>query len=514
MLQQEKSAAYWPHPGLVFAALFLLCAVPVSLGTILPLVDYPNHLARMYLLTHLPSSPTLQTFYAIDWHPVPNLAMDAVVPLLSRIVPLVSAGKIFVLLTFLLLAGGAAGLHRVLFGRWTLWPCLAFLLLYNRVLLWGFLNYLFGIGLALCGFAAWVALRERHWAIRIAVGTVFALATYFSHLAAYGVLGLLVVGYEAGALWRRRAQLAECAVALVVAGLPFIPALVVLAGSASALSGQISFGSPWRKLDMPFSIFDNYSRPFDVACFVIAVVGLVVAFRRRWIRLEPSMALPLLLLGLAFLALPSQLFTASGADHRLPLVLALVLVGATSWVEPRPRTERRFLACAGLLFIVRLGVVAANWHASDRDYGEILAAFDGIPVGSRIAVAYPGTAIHAGGTPLVHLPVWAIAEREAFATTLLASPAQQPVVFQPRYRELADLLPPARLWNAFRGGAPLDAPQRAALERCDFVIFTDAKPFRLTDANGLAPTYLSPRLQLYRLTHQSDGESSVKEPTF
>ncbi|HLJ20418.1 MAG TPA: hypothetical protein VKU84_09480 [Stellaceae bacterium] len=502
------------HPGLVFAALFVLCALPLSLGAILPLVDYPNHLARMYLLANLPSSPTLQAFYAIDWHPLPNLGMDAVVPTLSRVVPLVWAGKIFVLLTFLLLAGGVAALHRALFGRWTLWPCLAFLLLYNRVLLWGFLNYLFGIGLALCGVAVWIALRERHPAMRVLLGAVFALATYFAHLAAYGVLGLLIFGYEAGVLWRRRASAAECALALALAGLPFLPALAFLGESAASLSGKISFGSPWRKLDMPFSIFDNYSRPFDVACFVIAIGGLAIAFRRRWIKLAPSMVLPLLLLALAFLAMPSQLFTASGADHRLPLVLALVVVAATSWVGPGPGTELRFLACAGLLFLLRLGVVASSWHASERDYGEVLAALDGIPVGSRIAVAYPGTAVHAGGTPLVHLPVWAIAQRQAFVSTLLASPAQQPVVFQPPYRELAELLPPGRLWNAFMGGAPLDAAQRAALERCDFVVFTNAKPFRLAGTDGLEPAYSEPRLQLYRLTHQSEGASSVKGPTF
>ncbi len=61
----------------LFAILFVLAAFPVSLIKILPLVDYPNHLARMYLLANLPSSPTLQAFYAIHWRPVPNLAMDA-----------------------------------------------------------------------------------------------------------------------------------------------------------------------------------------------------------------------------------------------------------------------------------------------------------------------------------------------------------------------------------------------------------------------------------------------------
>jgi len=502
-LHQGLSATGLPRPALVFSALFVLAAIPVSLSTILPLVDYPDHLARMYLLAHLPDSPTLQTYYATDWHPLPNLAMDAIVPILSRVIPLVSAGKLFVLATFLLLAGGVAALHRVLAGRWTLWPCLAFSLLYNRVFLWGFLNYLFGVGLALCAFAAWIALRERSAATRMIVSAVFCLATYFSHLMAYGVLGLLIFGYEVGLLWRHRAAVAQWAGGLLVAGLPFVPPLAILMiGSAGAVSGATHFGSPWRKLDLLFSIFDNYSRPFDVACFVLALGAFAVGAWRRWIRLDPRMALPLSLLGLAFLALPSQLFTGSGADHRLPLVLALVGVAATSWVGPEPRIERRFLAGALALFLLRLGVVTASWHASDREYAAVLAAFETVPMGSRIAVAFPPGALHVDATPLAHLPTWAIAQREAFVPILMAFPTQQPVSLKQPYRDLAALLPPERLWRALVAGrAPLDPAQREGLESFDFVAFTDAKPFTVAGANGLEPVYTDARFGIYRLKH-------------
>src|ERR1700733_2211247 len=64
----------------LFAALFALATVPVLLCNILPLVDYPNHLARVGLLARLPSDATLRQFYETAWHPIPNLAMDAIVP--------------------------------------------------------------------------------------------------------------------------------------------------------------------------------------------------------------------------------------------------------------------------------------------------------------------------------------------------------------------------------------------------------------------------------------------------
>ncbi|HUH84692.1 MAG TPA: hypothetical protein VLX85_08770, partial [Stellaceae bacterium] len=163
----------------LFAVLFALAAMPVLLCDTLPLFDYPNHLARMHVLAD--PSTALERYYAVVWRPLPNLAMDLIVPPLAAAMPLAAAAKLFVLATLLLLAGGAACLQRVLWGSWSAWSCLAFLLLYSRTLLWGFLNYLFGLGLGLVLFALWLALVPRSAALRLAVGTAAALVLFFAH---------------------------------------------------------------------------------------------------------------------------------------------------------------------------------------------------------------------------------------------------------------------------------------------------------------------------------------------
>jgi hypothetical protein len=77
-----------------------------------------------------------------------------------------------------------------------MWPLLAFLLLYNRIFLWGFLNYLFGIGVAFAGIALWLALeRERSW-LRTLASSIVALACYLSHVAAFGFYALVIIGIE------------------------------------------------------------------------------------------------------------------------------------------------------------------------------------------------------------------------------------------------------------------------------------------------------------------------------
>jgi hypothetical protein len=495
--------------ALLFAALFAVAAVPVLLCDTLPLFDYPNHLARLHILAAWPDSEPLQRFYAVVWRPLPNLAMDLVVPPLARVMPLEWAAKLFVLLTLALIAGGAAALHRALFAGWSAWPCLAFLLLYSRMLLWGFLNYLFGLGLGLLAFALWVALAHRRPALRLGVGAALALALFFAHLLACGLYGVLVLGHAVGVAWRRgaRGALAE----LLFAVLPFLPPLAILLwATPGSAGGAISYGNVLRKVDLLFSVFDNYSRPFDVVCFVVAVVALLAAFWRRWVTLAPAMAAPLGLLALVYLAMPSQLATASGADHRIPLLLGLALVAASRWTAGA-RAGRGFLGVALLLFLVRVGVVAASWQASDRVYAGLLPALDGLPAGDRLAVAYPPEALNSQPTPLAHLPTLAIVRRDAFVPTLFAFPTQQPVLLRPSYRALADRLPPERLWSAFIGaGPPLDAAERAALAGYDHVVFVGRAAFTAPAARPLVPVFAAPRFALFAVAAEGGGIDAAR----
>ena len=488
----------------LFASVFALAALPVARTLILPLVDYPNHLARMALIARLPHDPALQQYYALAWRPIPDLAMDALVPPLLRILPLAAAGRAFVLLTFLLLGGGAAVLHRVLFGRWSAWAALAFLLLYNRLLLWGLLNFLFGLGLALCALAASIALRDRGVALRLGFGIVVAFALYFAHLMAFGVFAVLWLGYEGGAVLRGRARGAAAA-RLAVATLPLLlPLCVMLAGGAAG-GGDVRFGQPWRKLDLLFSVFDLYHRPFDVACFALAVAGLGFGYWRRCLALAPGLGVPLALLALAYLVMPTDLAGATGVDRRLPLALGLVLCSGTAWVGSNRRVEYACLAATAALFLLRLGTVGASWAASDREYRALLAGLDAIPEASRVAIAFPADALNVSATPLAHFAVLAAARRDAFVPTLFARPTQQPVVLRPPYRTLAAETSPDRLWTALAMGAtPLDPAARATLARYDVIAFAGLRPFTLADATGLEPLFRAPRFQLYRIAPRGE----------
>src|SRR5512141_440423 len=98
---------------LVIAALIVATVLPVLLVSVPPLVDYPNHLARTYVLFK-DGADGLNAFYQVHYRPLPNLAADIVTPLLMHFLSPLWAGKIFVVLTLLLNIAGVMLLSRAL----------------------------------------------------------------------------------------------------------------------------------------------------------------------------------------------------------------------------------------------------------------------------------------------------------------------------------------------------------------------------------------------------------------
>jgi hypothetical protein len=493
--------ALWVWGGFAFA--LTLVAVPVFSTVLPPILDYPNHLARMRLLLEGGDA-----FYAVRWAALPNLAEDLVVPPLARLMPLDIAGKLFLVMIFALLSGGTIWLNRVASGGWRLWPLLAFFFLYNRIFLWGFLNYLFGVGVALCGAASWLALERKPYWLRILSSSLMALACYFSHVAAFGFYALVILGIEAEpAATELRARLwPALGRRIFVAAAQFVaPMVLLLGGSHQAAPATISYGAIWRKADLLFSVVDNYDRAFDIACFAL-FVGLVgvLAWTRR-LGLSRRLAWATGIVFVVYVLLPSQIYGGSGTDHRLPPALFLLLVAASAPRFPNRRVAAAVTAGAALLFIVRLGVIERVWREADRVYSADLVGIDELPRGAKLAIAHPAGLFHVASVPEVHLAALAIARRGAFVPSLFAIPGQQPIALKPGFAELAAATQPARLWQALvdshePGHTSLPAP----LEHYDFVVLTDRRPIRMPSNRCLRPFFAQPTFQIFTIVHRLD----------
>ena len=147
---------------------------------------------------------------------------------LAAVLPLETAGRLFVALTITLLVGGTVVLHRTLHGRASCWPLLSLLVVPGWPLLMGFMSYVTGIGLLLLATALWLRLAHRPWPLRLVAGAACALVLFFCHLVVLVLFAAVVGGYELQATGGRL----QAARNALPAGLAFVPAGgLFLAGS-------------------------------------------------------------------------------------------------------------------------------------------------------------------------------------------------------------------------------------------------------------------------------------------
>lgn len=425
---------------LVFPALLLAAGLPVFAGAVPPLADFVNHLARMHILAWRDGDPLLSELYRVRWAVIPNLIMDAVVPTLVRGLGIYAAGQAFTLLTLLLLATGPMAVHRALYGRVSPLPMVAFLFLYNGMLLFGLMNYLLGLGIALWGLAAWIALRDRSVWLRLPLATAIVVALFFCHLFDVGLFGLAVGSLE---LWRWRNQypLRPTAMARDAAllALPFLPVpLLMLASPTLGLSTDVLW-LPEGKIDGLYSIFQLYG---DVADMVFAVAvgaaGVWLA-RRRLLRLHPAGWVLFAISAAVFLAMPRVLFGSWLADQRMPIAIVFLLIGFLKPAGGRALGPGFYgLLIAASLF--RFADVQVHWLQLGQHYDEFRASATLIAPGAAVLVA---TADQPSGTEIAnqavsHAPCLAVIERDALVSTLFSVPGKQILDVAPAKRSLVD----------------------------------------------------------------------------
>ena len=406
--------------AVLFAALALIASIPIITHPLPPLSDYVNHLARMHVMASIGSDPDLTRFYEIDWQIIPNLMMDLVVPRLTAFMTVYHAGQLFTVATFVLIASGTLALNRALFGSWSVLPLISFPLLYNHVFLVGVMNYMFGIGLALWGMAAWIVLRERFWAIRLAVSAVFVLALFFCHLFDVGLYGLGLLSIELSRLWATRGRpLMPRLIDFVATGIPFLPVLPLLLMSPTwALVGEFYY-EKLGKIDGLVYVVEVYS---DIVAFLLiagVAAGAIWAVRHRLLRLHP-LGWAFLGVGAAvYIAMPHMLFDTFMADQRLPIALAFMVIACVH-LKLRHRLVRRgFLALVLVLLVVRVIEVDVAWADLSSNTLEFRDSVKRIKRGASVLVAYGDKAAGDDVTDLglVHAACLAMIERSALVTT-------------------------------------------------------------------------------------------------
>jgi hypothetical protein len=511
--------------GVQIAALFVLfaaiVAIPVVLHPLPPISDYINHLSRMHVIASLGSDSNLTRFYQVNWQVIPNLMMDMVLPVLVRFMNVYAAGQAYMIASFVLILSGTFALNRQLHGRWSVLPLVAFPLVYNYIFLVGTMNYVCGIGLSLWALVAWIALRERHMALRLTVSVVFVLTLFFCHLFVVGTYGLGLLAFELNRLWSVRAQgnaglparpLMVRLLDFLATGLPFLPVLPLLMMSPTwGLRGDMN----WElsgKVDGLVYVINVYSNAdaLLLACAVALAAGY--ALYRRALRFHVFGAVLLAAGGVVYLAMPRIIFDTYMADQRLPVALAFMLIASTQLDFDRlglPAVAARWGAVAALflLLAVRIAEVQTAWAALTPGLASFRESVEMIDRGSKVMVAYadPDGGDDVRDLGLVHAACLAVIERSAMVTTVFTVVGKQVLHVRPDYRDRVDTQDgsPPTVESLIRVADHQDLHDdywRRWTTDYDYlyVLFTDAH-YKNPDPARLTPVFAGDKFILYRI---------------
>jgi hypothetical protein len=411
----------------VYAVLVAIALYPIFSVAVPPLVDYPNHLARMYILAHWKSIPELQQNYIADWNLHPNMAMELIVPFLARFMPIYMAGKLFIAATLLLLLGGTIALRRVVYGQVGLWPALTFLVLYNYVLFWGFLDYLFTAALALFAFSAWIALGHRGALFRLTAFSCITTILFVGHLFGLLVYGLLVLGYELwrvrGGLWFGRMMAISWGVSALQFAIPAVLFLQWMSANSADGEGPTVYGPLNQRLAALISPVHMGMPWVDIPAAVFLAILVVMCRSNKSVGFANELKLPLLLLVGAALAMPHQLAGVWGTHIRIPPLIACVAIAGVRLAPEARQFAVRAAYAAIAIFILRTAVVSHAWVDLNRKFVEFRAATAVIELGARTIVVEDKTDLPPGrialyGTQFWHLAALAVIERAVFLPNL------------------------------------------------------------------------------------------------
>ncbi|SDB72003.1 hypothetical protein [Belnapia rosea] len=446
-----------PQPRLrwlvCFGALLVLLA-PLFITEMPPLLDYPNHLARTYLLAFGQQDPVLSTMYAQDWRIIPNLAIDVVMTALVTVLPLHVAGRVMLGLILVLNYAAIILYSRSVFGRWSWWPVAAALMGYHALFLMGFMNYQVGIALAMLTAAGWNTFRERFPVATVIAAACAATLVFFCHIFGVVFCAVLIGSRELLLMWealrmRRWAPLLRRAIA---AGLVFLPSAILYLGAPLATSdeGPVTWNGPLTKLANLTEPFMNYYAAFDRLTALSILLLVLTCLALRMLRVHGPSLLAAAICFLLYLVMPMTLKEAAFIDGRFPIMLGMLLfAGALPMLPPRPARAVGFALAA--LFLVRMGIVSAVWSGHGQDVAEIRRSIEPVQPGSRVLVLTvdPGSNPdfwRQHGRRLViadfcrtdqHLGSLLTIERHAFWPMVFTNASQQPLRVLPPYAAIS-----------------------------------------------------------------------------
>ena len=501
-----------------------LAILPVFLVEIPAMNDYPGHLARMYLLVSIGMPEQNPYYYFYLPFIYPNLAMDIIVPIFARVMDVASATKTFLIVSQILVVSGAVALEIAVKGRHEFAGFAGAAVLYCLPFAWGFLNFEFGVGLALWGLASWFALENQKPIKRLTAHALFCFSLFVCHLVAFGLYGVTLFFYE---LWRACQPKLDWHKSARTLTILVGPAAIILTYFVVFTAKTGKGASEWDAFAAFVATLHgmNGSNAYLSVGNMTAIIAMIYfMFRERSLSIMPEgkwIAVGFLIL---ILVLPFRLFGGDLPGLRIAIGALLILPAFLAY--PPTNHFFRFVPplVLSLVALVNAGHTASLWLTHRPEFAALQMSFKQIQRGAFVLAGhdnFKNDRFDKTQMPIMSATALAAHYSNAFVSTLITIPGQQPLQVCPELSHLAlgrtkDYWPVAfsLLAAVANGASTSDIPThvRDWLHDYDYLYLIGPRgpnpmPSRIT------PLTASSSFTLYRIIKLPDEGDALTHPT-
>lgn len=371
-----------------FIILSAILVLPIWLVKYPPLIDYPNHLARAFVLHHLHDpNYDFSRWYAPDWGPNPYLLADLLMQVFQSVVGIYAAGRLMLTLCVLGLPWGVLFfLRRANPGSeyLALW---AFALAYNRNFLMGFMSFELSLALCFVVVGVWLDYLRNNKMSTYALSIVLTVVLYLTHLGGYAIAALAIGIYTLMNFGMGRK--------FWLSTIPFLP------GALFFLYSKFNGGWAKRALDyrtwnllsklkgmvVPFML---YSRPLGLLTLVgVLTTAVYLLWRRDKLELNLAWTAVAIAIVAVHWIMPGMYGDLGFINYRFCIVAFLFVLAVPRFVGQR----NWIVAGAIALCLLRTAEVTKYFVSEQKPLAEMSSSFKYIPP-QALVLAYSGIGDH------------------------------------------------------------------------------------------------------------------------
>jgi hypothetical protein len=404
----------------VIFSFFLL--LPIWMVKYPPLIDYPNHLARAFVLHHL-NDPSygFGHFYAPDWGPNPYFLADFLIQIFQRFVGIYTAGRLLLTLCILALPFSIAFfLRRANPGSeyLALW---GFVIAYNPNFLMGFMSFELSIALCFIVVGVWLDYmrtgKEKYWLLALALATLL----FLTHLGGFAIAGVALLLYTAikQGIGKR----------FIRAGLVFVPGgLMFLYAKLHGWAGRRFDYQHWHflmKLRHMFVPFKVYSRSVE-ALTLLAILATIIYFVRHHESLKLHLVWVPIVLAILIIhwVIPDTYGDLGFVDYRFCIFAFIFALAIPSFRGPRVLP----IALACCVFFLHIFQVGSHFASEQPHLSRIASDFQYIPRGALVlAYTSRGDNVHWEKQDDLHFWGYGVIDRGWITPSLFHQSGVQPL---------------------------------------------------------------------------------------